>query len=468
MNTGQIWDYILDVSMLSILLLAATLMKRKVAFFRKNPIPVPVIAGFLGLVLGKDVLGIMIFSGVRLENLVYHLMNIGFIALSLKASQKVKSKEYVHSGMFIVSTYVVQGILGFALSLLFFYTVFPKTFPLSGLLLPLGFGQGPGQAYSMGHQWEELGFTHGGNLGLTVAAIGYIWACAGGVALIAWLKRKKRLKTYDEIYGEPLDRPNIYDEEKPVELPLKESIDGLTLQMILIGAVYLVTYLTLKGLESVLTGTGNFGRTLAQLLWGFSFIIGAVYGMLARRILDFCHRQKWMKHSYTCNYLLERISGVSFDFMITAAIAAVSIYMLKDHLLPVLIITTAGGLLTIWFIMKLAQRIYKTDTLENALAMYGMLTGTISTGIALLREVDPHFRTQAARNLVYGSGTGLAFGAPLMLLLNIPIMGYANNQPILYLVTLVAFVIYLAVLLFAMLMGTRGKKVRQGTQDSGR
>lgn len=466
MNSSQIWNYIVDIAMLSILLLISTVMKRQLPFFRKNPIPIPVIAGFLGLILGRDVLGIITFDGVRLENLVYHLMNLGFIALSLKASSKVRSKEYVNSGMFIVSNYVMQGLVGFALSLLFFYALFPNTFPLSGLLLPLGFGQGPGQAYSMGKQWEELGFTHGGNMGLTVAAMGYVWACAGGVAIIAWLKKKNRLNINTDANGEPVERHDLYDDDKPIELPMKESVDGLTLQLILIGAVYLLTYLTLIGLESLLSGAGNFGRTLAQLLWGFSFIIGAVYGMSVRRILDYCHQRKWMKHSYTSNYLLERVSGGSFDFMITAAISAVSIYLLKDYLVPFLIITTVGGLLTIWFIMKLAQRVYKTDTLENALAMYGMLTGTISTGIALLREVDPNFKTQAAKNLVFGSGTGLAFGIPLMIILNIPIMGYVNNQPILYLVTLLAFVVYLSVLLVLMLKGTQDKKTRKKTQGS--
>ena len=244
MGSGQIWNYLIDISMLSILLLISTVMKRQLAFFRKNPIPIPVIAGFLGLVLGKDVLGIISFSGVRLENLVYHLMNVGFIALSLKASGKVRGREYVDSGVFIVSNYVMQGLLGFFLSLLFFYTAFPETFPLSGLLLPLGFGQGPGQAFAMGKQWEELGFTNGGNMGLAYAAMGYVWACAGGVALIAWLRKKKKLAALGDTKDEPVGKYNIFDDEKPEELPLKESIDGLTLQLLLIGGVYLITYLT--------------------------------------------------------------------------------------------------------------------------------------------------------------------------------------------------------------------------------
>lgn len=452
---NQTWNYVVDIAVISILLLISVVLKRNVGLFKKYPIPVPVIAGFLGLILGRDILGIISFNSVRLDNLVYHLMNIGFIALSLK-SGKVKGKEYVNSGLFIVSTYVVQGLLGFGLSLAFFFTIFPNTFPLSGLLLPLGFGQGPAQAYSMGAQWEKLGFTYGGNMGLTYAAMGYIWACAGGVFLTSWLKKVRGMKPSAVTAVKSTD--NIFDEDKPNELPMKESIDGLTLQLIMIGGIYLLTYLTLTGLQFLLAKFGSYGANLAQLLWGFSFIIGAVYGMLIRRILDLCFKKNWMKSDYTSNYLLERLAGGSFDFMITAAIAAISLYMLKGYLYPFLIITTLGGLLTVWYILKISKRIYKNESLENILAMYGMLTGTISTGIALLREVDPHFQTQAARNLVYGSGTGLAFGFPLMIILNIPIMAYTNNQPILYLVTLLAFAVYLVALLIALWKNSRQEK----------
>ena len=51
--------------------------------------------------------------------------------------------------------------------------------------------------------------------------------------------------------------------------------------------------------------------------------------------------------------------------------------------------------------------------------MFGMLTGTISSGILLVREVDPNFETPAANNLVTGSGLGIAFGAPVLLLISL-------------------------------------------------
>ena len=47
--------------------------------------------------------------------------------------------------------------------------------------------------------------------------------------------------------------------------------------------------------------------------------------------------------------------------------------------------------------------------------MYGMLTGTASTGMILLREVDAEYATPAADNLVYQNLPAIVFGFPMML-----------------------------------------------------
>ena len=453
----QEWMMILDIALLSILLGVSTLIKTKVPGMRRFPIPIPVIAGFLGLLVGQEALGLLDFNSIRLENLVYHLMSIGFIALSLKSKDKLRSSGYGKAGIFIVSTYTLQGIVGFGLTLLFTYTLWPDLFAPMGLLLPLGYGQGPGQAFATGHTWEALGFTNGGNAGLTVAAMGYVFACLGGIPLTLYLTRKRKLSHQDNL----LAREGIFDIDKVEELPHKESIDGLSLQLILIGGVYLLTYLTLLGLTALLNQLGSFGETLAQLFWGFAFIIGALYGAAVRAGLDALLKTGVMKKSYTSNYLLERISGTSFDYMITAAISVISISLLADYWLPLMIVCIVGGVLTFWYAIVACRRIFPEETLENTLAFYGMLTGTISTGLALLREVDPHFRSNAARNLVFGSGTGLAFGLPMMLILNLPTLGYRNGEPVFYLYTMIALVVYFGMLLLFLRQAHRRSLRRQ-------
>ena len=75
--------------------------------------------------------------------------------------------------------------------------------------------------------------------------------------------------------------------------------------------------------------------------------------------------------------------------------------------------------------------------------MYGMLTGTASTGIILLREVDPSFKTPAADNMVYQNFPAIVFGFPMMLLATL-----APVKPLLTLLLLILFFISMNVLLF--------------------
>ena len=149
---------------------------------------------------------------------------------------------------------------------------------------------------------------------------------------------------------------------------------------------------------------------------------------------------------YTSNFLLERISGGAFDFMITASIAAISMSILEQYLIPTLVIGTIGGIITIIYIVFVCRRIYNTDILENILALYGNLTGIVSTGLALIKEIDPNLESSAGRNLVLGSGAGLFVGFPLMLLLNVPIVGFVSGRPVLYLWTMIGLAAYFIIL----------------------
>ncbi|MBR6755021.1 MAG: hypothetical protein IKM22_03740, partial [Clostridia bacterium] len=77
------------------------------------------------------------------------------------------------------------------------------------------------------------------------------------------------------------------------------------------------------------------------------------------------------------------------------------------------------------------------------LAMYGMLTGTASTGIILLREIDGDFETPVADNLVYQNFPAIVFGFPLMILATL-----APVKPILTTIILFAFFVVLNIILF--------------------
>ena len=83
--------------------------------------------------------------------------------------------------------------------------------------------------------------------------------------------------------------------------------------------------------------------------------------------------------------------------------------------------------------------------------MFGMMTGTISSGILLVREIDPDFKTPAANNLVSGSGVAIAFGAPMLILISMAPKSTASTFIVLGLL-----VVYYLILVGV--MSIKGKK----------
>ena len=150
-----------------------------------------------------------------------------------------------------------------------------------------------------------------------------------------------------------------------------------------------------------------------------------------------------MQRQYQNNYLLNRISGLAFDVMIIAGIASIDFSDISKLWIPFLITILAGTFGTYFWLKFMSNKIYKGYEDESFLAMFGMLTGTISSGVLLVREIDPEYKTPAANNMVTGSGTAIIFGAPLLVLI-----GLAPKSLAMTLIVLGLVVVYLAFLLF--------------------
>jgi len=60
--------------------------------------------------------------------------------------------------------------------------------------------------------------------------------------------------------------------------------------------------------------------------------------------------------------------------------------------------------------------------------MFAQMTGTISSGLALLRVTDPEYRSPVAQELVLSSGIALAMGFPLLILINMPFTVFDGSR----------------------------------------
>lgn len=421
-----LWSAIIQFGIISMLLLIGNILRRKSKLINKSLLPVAVIAGFI--LLGLKEFNIIQINTTFMEGLTYHMTGIGFIALSLRApnSREMKAGSLaaksagVKSGMIIVSTYLIQAVVGLTITILLGYTVMPDLFKASGILLPLGFGQGPGQAYNIGTTYQSLGFLGGSSFGLAIASMGFIWASIGGALYMFSLVKKKKLTLVGRIPRNQAVTSDVVEDEG--EIPLTEAIDKFTIQIALIFLVYLATYLFAYGATELLskaTFLGNMADTISTLIWGFNFLIGSSIALLVNTILAKLRKHKIMHRQYQNNYMLNRISGTAFDFMIAAAISSIVIADLRALWIPLLLMTLAGGVVTIFYLKYIAKIVYPDYYNEGFFSMFGMLTGTISTGVLLLREIDPNFKSPAANNLVMGSSTAILMGFPMLLMVGI-------------------------------------------------
>jgi ESS family glutamate:Na+ symporter len=129
--------------------------------------------------------------------------------------------------------------------------------------------------------------------------------------------------------------------------------------------------------------------------------------------------------------------------MIVAGIAAIRLDYIKQYWLVLIILGVVGMLSTYWYNSFVAKTLFARYREQQFMAMYGMLTGTASTGMILLREIDPDFKTPVADNLVYQNLPAIVFGFPMMLLATL-----APVKPKTTLAILVLFFIVMNVILF--------------------
>lgn len=448
-NTA-LWSAFVYLGLIAGLLLLGNVLNRKLAFVRASLLPVSALAGFLLLIARNT--GLIRIPIEILEMITYHGIALGFIALTLRTvKEKRGSSRAMKSGAMIVSTYLLQGLVGLAISILLAVTVMPGFFKAAGLLLPMAYGQGPGQANNVGSSYEALGMLGGRSFGLSLAAAGYLSACLVGL----WYTRRLLKGRVAAAGAQPAPTAATAAEafEDADEVPLNDTVDRLSRQVALVLLTYLLTYLVTLGLTSGIGALApGLAKTISPLLWGFNFIIGSLVAMGMRGTLGQLRRRKLMSRQYQNNYLLSRISGLAFDLMIVAGIASIDFGDLEGLLLPFLMMAVGGGLSSYFFLRFLSRRLMPEYEAEGFVAMYGMLTGTISSGILLLRQLDPLYRTPAADQLVVGSGTAILFGGPMLLLI-----GFAPQSDGMLLLTVLLCILYLALLL-AYMLGWRPRR----------
>ena len=417
-NYGPVWSFMVQLGLLLIFLMVGNILRRKIPLFRNCLVPSALLGGAMLLLVNiiTKQFDLVLVDNRLMQVITYHCLAIGFAAMSLKtekSTHKTTRTQVIEYGALQGGTYMLQAFVGLGLTLiLFLLTQGARVISyVCGLILPLAFGQGPGNALSWAINFTNTPaaqFAGNGSFGLSLASIGFVVASVFGVLYINIYKKRGTLHIRPaRPDGEFIDQTN----PSGGEIPDSESVDKFTLQAGFVALAYALSF----GFMCLLGALSDFTNSIA---WGFNFLWASLAGMVIRFAVKLLRRYSLMHREYINNYQMDRISGFSFDLMIVAGVSAIQINDIKNYILPIVILSLAGTLATYVYIRKVAKECFKDFEHEFFLMSFGTFTGTASNGMILMKEIDPGLRSPTSSLYILSNFPAMVMIAPLLLLLS--------------------------------------------------
>lgn len=387
---------------------------------KKYHVPLSIIAGLLGMVIrnlmGEEILSLQWVDAEVLKIIVYHGLALVFIAIGLQIpvpqTKNSTNKDAISFSFGISSMGALQGFIG--MLIVMGWTVLRgSTHPGIGLLLPLGFNQGPGQALTFGAAWEKSGLQYGADLGLVMATFGFLWAIFVGIPLVMYGKNKGWLDTV----GVSSRTPENVDSKTEIS-----PTDSMLPAIAKVLCVYVFVFLLLKGATVVLVNKPK----ILDLLWGLHFIIALLCAISVRKLffVDFSAINR-EQHN-------ERMTGIAnfaVDITTMSGLLAMEFAVLAFYAWEVAIVTTLGGIVTLFAAVFLFRRVFAKDAFAHLVLWFGTATGTMPIGMSLLRMIDPQLRSSAPQNITMGAAFALVTSFPNILILSYAVNSFPEDYP---------------------------------------
>lgn len=374
-----------DVAWMSSLLLLAKIIRSKVKIVQRMYIPSALIAGFLGLLLGKQFLNVVPFSN-EISSYAGILIAFVFGSMFIGNKNKVSFKKMFDS---VGDTFLVNAaaeIAQFGLFILLGVTILPMLFnginKAFGLLLPAGFVGGHGTAAAIGGVLVENGWLDAVSIGQTFATIGLLGGIIGGVTMINIGARKGKtsiIKSVEDLQEEMLTGL-VKEEDRSMfgsNTVNAMSIDTLTwhfsLILIAVGMAY--------GVNTI----------LKSLLPSVSF---PVYGLalICSIILQNCLKLVRLDE-YVDKKIITHIGSSATDYLVAFGVASINISVVVKYLVPIVVLAIIGFAFVITWFWVVSPRFFKNYWFERGIYIFGLSTGVMATGVILLRVTDPEFKS---------------------------------------------------------------------------
>ena len=421
---------------LSMALLLGVFIRSQLKFFQKYMIPGSVIAGFITLIIGPGLLNIVSIptTSGEVDFLVFNLLSVIFIIIGLRGFDGEKDKKDKGEGT-LKFTAAITSLLSFQLAagMLFALAVVllinPGLFRGFGSMLMLGHGFDPTMARFFGGFWEqEQGFTGGQSIAFAFSSFVFLMSYLLGLGYIIWTKKRGLITPIPGEESASVQTGILQTRKKKPAAGLltthNQSIETFSLHLAIIGLAVLLLYGLLKALALVMIHNLSPGMIiLTEIFTNFNYLFGLLMGLAFRRLLI------WLKIDYIVNRdVLNRILGVAVDYMVVAAIASIPLVISLANMWETLSFSLIGAGLTLLAVAILMKKACLDDSIKKQVALYGFLTGNISSAVALFRVLDPNLEDPFIRNLTYAGGLSFIAALPLLFFMNIAVVGRVEHM----------------------------------------
>lgn len=376
-----------DLAIMSLLLLSGLVIRKKIKAVQNLYLPVSLIAGFIGLLLGPQILGH--FTGFSLPIgktisqwpglLVNVVLGLSFFGTNSSKNFGRIALSAVTQGGIVHQTQVCVG-LGLTMLLMPFFPNLPLAF---GLTPVFGFHGGHGTANAAGAALAAAGWPDGIAVANTMATAGLISGIVIGMIVINIGVRRGYAKVVSKPQDVPLDiKEGVvpFAKRTPIGkgVTYNDALDPLALQLAFVGIIL--------GMANILSNSLSWVHPLLKQipLFACAMICGALLSYILKKL---------GLGDYIDRPTISRIAGVALDFLVCSAIATLSLKVFALYTIPLLVVIGVMIVVNLVVNFYFGWKLFDEDWFERTMAAYGLESGVLATGLMLLRVVDPKFET---------------------------------------------------------------------------
>jgi ESS family glutamate:Na+ symporter len=428
-----------DFALISVLLIAAHLLRAAVPVLSRFLMPTSMIAGVLALALGpggydllpfaRDAAGkasLLAYPGILITLLFATLLLGHRPTMGLKAGWHASSSSFLYNMASEVMQYGIVICLGVAL----LSTVFVDLRPEFIVMLPSGFAGGHGTAALFADalpDWEAAR-----SVGFTFATIGILFAVFGGLAIINLARRRRWVKTPSDSTTIAATHSTFLPRESQESIG-RATVNGMALDAL---AWHVALVLGVYGAAMACMPTLREWLPVNFVLPAFG--VAMVLGGLTQSALNAVRLGE-----YVDQQVINRIGGLLADYLVAFGIASINVQIVLDYAIPIMVFSLIGLAICVSWMLIVAPRVFGERWFESAIFTYGWNTGTIAFGVALLRVVDTRKDSRVLSD--YGIAF-IAIGPMEALLYTIVLTALGTGQLLTLGIALIAIALTLAAL----------------------